>query len=246
MDDPPEKSSKDKEDKEKKRVYEVEDPDYVPDMDFLKQIFITTRGNASLRSPTAEYLASFSSDTFLAEDQSYIIYASLNLSLEQHASIMGLEFNRHMAQLVETRVYREQLVKSGARICELEKLLYEEKKHSSKQEKKADELRTRCMKRQMDASEATDQLEDSGLEILNLTSQINSYVTENEILSEKVETLFLQSDCLTTESLNNEELNFHLHKENEGLRVELHYFAKSSLFVIGSDQTIRRRQNSHN
>lgn len=77
------------------------------------------------------------------------------------------------------------------------------------------------MKRQMSASEAKDLLEDSLLEILNLTSQINSYVTENEILSQKVETLFLQLNRLSTESANNEELNFHLHEENEGLRVDL-------------------------
>ncbi|XP_026441498.1 uncharacterized protein LOC113340588 [Papaver somniferum] len=75
-----------------------------------------------------------------------------------------------MAHLVETRMSREQLEKSSARIRELEKQLAEEKKYSSKQESKADEIRM---------------------------------------------------DRLTVETLNNEELNFHLHKENEGLRVEL-------------------------
>ncbi|XP_026448886.1 spindle pole body component 110-like [Papaver somniferum] len=115
----------------------------------------------------------------------------------------------------------EQLEKSSARIRELEKQLAEEKKYSSKQESKSDELRTRCMKRQMAASEAKDLLEDARLENLNLTTQIDSYVSENGILTKKIETLFLQVDRLTVESLNNEELNFHLHKENEGLRIEL-------------------------
>lgn len=66
----------------KKKTYEVEDPAYVPDMDFLRDIFVSTRENASLRSPAAESLASFSSDVFLAEDQSFIVNASLNLSLQ--------------------------------------------------------------------------------------------------------------------------------------------------------------------
>ncbi|XP_026394652.1 uncharacterized protein LOC113289575 isoform X1 [Papaver somniferum] len=107
----------------KKKTYEVEDPAYVPDMDFLRDIFVSTRENASLRSPAAESLASFSSDVFLAEDQSFI------------------EFNRNMDHLVETRMSHEQLTNSNARICELERHLAGERKYSSEQESKVDELR---------------------------------------------------------------------------------------------------------
>lgn len=54
-------------DKGKQKAYEVEDPAYIPDMHFLREIFISTSENASLRSPAVESLASFSSDIFLAE-----------------------------------------------------------------------------------------------------------------------------------------------------------------------------------
>ncbi|RZC63706.1 hypothetical protein C5167_025458 [Papaver somniferum] len=42
-------------------------------------------------SAAIESLTSFISDTFLTEDQSFIVNASLNLSLQQHSAIMNLE-----------------------------------------------------------------------------------------------------------------------------------------------------------
>ncbi|XP_026416218.1 myosin heavy chain, skeletal muscle, adult-like [Papaver somniferum] len=73
----------------------------------------------------------------------------------------------------------------------------------------------------MDASEAFTLLEDTRVENLNLSTQNDSYVTENEILNEKVETLFSQVDRLSTDYARIEELNHHLHIENENLRIEL-------------------------
>ncbi|XP_026449133.1 coiled-coil domain-containing protein 136-like [Papaver somniferum] len=109
-------------------------------MDFLRETFISTRQNPALRSVASESLASFSSDTFLAEDQSFIVNASLNLSLQQRAAIMGLGHNRDVAHLVELRASHELLEKASAQVSQLKGQLADERRNSSNLEKQISEL----------------------------------------------------------------------------------------------------------
>lgn len=57
--------------------------------------------------------------------------------------LSSYEFNRHFANLVETRASRARLEEAKVRIAELDKELAEEKNFSMKHEQKADELRSK-------------------------------------------------------------------------------------------------------
>ncbi|XP_026416430.1 uncharacterized protein LOC113311844 [Papaver somniferum] len=146
----PEKLSKDtrpkykkKINKDKRKLYEANDPTYLPDLDFLKDIYTTAQQNEAISSPSIGSLISFCTDTFTALDQSEMENASLNLSISQHTALMALEFNRHFANLVETRASCGRLEEAKIRIQKLEKELDEERNFANKLEKKAGELRSK-------------------------------------------------------------------------------------------------------
>lgn len=160
---------------------------------------------------------------------------------------------------METRLVREKAKKDEALIKSLEKENKEEKVHSSKQILKMENLlsnplpsqilslplsllllfsyviflQARCMQRQTNASESAASLEDMRAENLNLMTQNDCYVSENIILNEKVETLFSQVDRLSIDCSCNEEMNHHLHDDNERLKLELKR-VNNSLFTSRS------------
>ncbi|XP_026450837.1 uncharacterized protein LOC113350959 [Papaver somniferum] len=111
-------------------------------MKFLQDIYYIARDNPVIGSAALESLDSFSSEDFLCEDPSFLENASLNLTLQQHAPLMGLEVNRHMANLVETRLSWERLDTAHALIKKLIREINEEKEYGSKQDKKNEKLRS--------------------------------------------------------------------------------------------------------
>ncbi|XP_026438991.1 centrosomal protein of 55 kDa-like [Papaver somniferum] len=180
-----------------------------------------------MRSRALDSLVTFSADDFLSQESSVLLNASMNLYLQQHSACMNQEVNRHMASLVEIRLVREKAKKDEAQIKFLTNELQEEKEHSIKQSQKMENLLTRCMQRQANASEASASLEDIRAENLNFVTQNDCYVSENQILNEKVETLFSQVDRLSIDCSRNEELNYHLHDENGRLKLEFQRVSNS-------------------
>ncbi|RZC76019.1 hypothetical protein C5167_000167 [Papaver somniferum] len=175
--------------KGKLKAHEELDPAYIPDMKFLRKIFISIRRDPSLRSAAIESLTSFSSEDFITEDQSFIENASFNLSSQQHAAIMDLERNRSMTHLVELKLSREGLEKFGARIYRLTQQL-------SEREKQVNDLQNKLEK----LSEREKQMGDLRRYEQEIRNQISLLSRENGDLSKKVSTLeedvkLLNEDC---------------------------------------------------
>ncbi|RZC57008.1 hypothetical protein C5167_004311, partial [Papaver somniferum] len=113
------------------QVDDSKDPTYLPDMKFLRDIFVTTRSNPSLRSAASESLTSLSSDSFLDADQGFIQNASFNLSSQEHPSLLCLGHNHSMSHLEELHESRDLIGRKNTRIAQLESQLAKEKNISS-------------------------------------------------------------------------------------------------------------------
>ncbi|XP_026452332.1 leucine zipper protein 1-like [Papaver somniferum] len=241
-------------------------PDPPVHLKFLQNVYVKAREDPSMRSRALESLVTLSADDFLFLESSVMLSASMDLSLQQYAALMTQEVNRHMANLVDTRLVREKAKNDEALIKSLAKELKEEKEHSSKQRQKMEKLlskslpsqiislplsllflfsyvifrQARCMQRQANASESAASLEDMRAENLNLMTQNDCYVSENTILNEKVETHFSQVDCLSIDCS---------HDDNERLKLELER-VNNSLFTssnlhLSSIATFKRLEEDY-
>ncbi|KAI3902430.1 hypothetical protein MKW92_045236, partial [Papaver armeniacum] len=76
--------------KGKRKIYDSEDPAYIPDLGFLKDIYVAAQQNQAVNSSALDSLVSLCSDSFMALNQTSIENASLTLSLRQHAALMAL------------------------------------------------------------------------------------------------------------------------------------------------------------
>ncbi|XP_026379620.1 leucine zipper protein 1-like [Papaver somniferum] len=225
----------------------MSNPIFNPDMKFLQNVYVKAREDPAMRSRALESLVTLITDDFIFLESSVMLSASMNLTLQQHAALMNQEVNRHMDNLVETRLVRKKAKKDETLIKFLAKELKEEKEHSSKESQKLVKRlskslpsqilsfplsllllfsyvifrQARCMQRQANVSESAASLEDMRGENLNLMTQNDCYVSENTILNEKVDTLFSQVDRLSIDCSRNEELNHHLHDDNKRLKLEL-------------------------